>query len=289
MAEGYYCANDDESCFGVDRVCLQEGIFEFTIRDSYGDGINDPGYYNLTSEGEVIVNGGGYNGFMWNETTLFAIPFLVKPSTQPTLSTVPTETTIPSQLPSFLPTQFVCESATSMKQCIEQPCHWDIENGTCVDARGPSPSGGGGNCLDPNPDSFEDGTFPSSPWSISGEDGVWSVATDKSFDGTTSLKSPTLEGRGVISSTSNATLIICDDFLGGVMRLQAYASVGPPMDIFIIYVDGETVSQLVGVNEWEELAIQLQPGPHVVNFSYQYNPFELEDMLLVHQRERVSN
>ena len=23
LAEGYYCANDDESCFGVDRVCLQ--------------------------------------------------------------------------------------------------------------------------------------------------------------------------------------------------------------------------------------------------------------------------
>ena len=117
-----------------------------------------------------------------------------------------------------------------------------------MDARGPSPSGGGGNCLDPNPDSFEDGTFPSPPWSTSGEDGVWSVITDKSFDGTTSLQSPTLEGRGVISSTSNATLIICDDFLGGVMSLQAYASVGLPMDIFTIYVDGETVSQLVDVN-----------------------------------------
>lgn len=139
LAEGYYFANDDESS-SVDRVCLQEGNFEFIIRDSYGDGINDPGYYNLTSEGEIIVNGGGDDGFMWNETTLFAIPFLVKPSTQPTSSTIPTETTIPSQLPSFHPTQFVCESATSMKQCIKQPCRWDIENGTCVDARTTSPT-----------------------------------------------------------------------------------------------------------------------------------------------------
>lgn len=133
--------------------------------------------------------------------------------------------------------------------------------------------------LDPNPDSFEDGTFPSSPWSVSGEDGVWSVTTDKSFDGTTSLKSPTLEGSGAVSSTSNATLIICkENFPGGVMRLQAYASVQPPTDIFIVYIDGEAAAQLVDVNEWTELALGLEPGPHVVNFSYQYNPFEVADL-----------
>jgi len=35
------------------RVCLPEGLYEFTIENIYGGGI----YYNLTSGGEGIISG----------------------------------------------------------------------------------------------------------------------------------------------------------------------------------------------------------------------------------------
>ena len=47
----------------------------------------------------------------------------------------------------------------------------------------------------------------------------------------------------------------------------------PPSDIFVIYVDGESAAQLVDVNEWTDVALGLEPGPHRVDFSYQYNIF----------------
>mmetsp|Transcript_9622 Transcript_9622/g.21698 ORF Transcript_9622/g.21698 Transcript_9622/m.21698 type:complete len:825 (+) Transcript_9622:721-3195(+) len=135
--------------------------------------------------------------------------------------------------------------------------------------------------LDPNPDSFEDGTFPSSPWSTAGADGVWAVSTEKAYDvndsGITSLRSPNLDGT-TIPSVSNATLEICNDFLGGVLRLQVYPSVIPPRDIFIIYIDGEPAAQLVDVHEWTPVALGLQPGPHRIDFSYQYNSFGIDPL-----------
>ena len=60
------------------RLC--EGMYEFTIRDSYGDGIADPGYYSLTSDGAMIVEGGQ---FEYYESTAFALPFVAKPTIQP--------------------------------------------------------------------------------------------------------------------------------------------------------------------------------------------------------------
>jgi len=132
--------------------------------------------------------------------------------------------------------------------------------------------------LDPNPDGFEDGatSFPSSPWNAFAGTmgGLWSISTDKSYEGTSSLRSPTVR----VSSTSNATLQLCDDFLGGVLKLQAYASVQPPTDLFIIYVDGEAAAQLVDVNEWTELDLGLEPGSHLIEFSYQYNPFDVAEL-----------
>lgn len=55
-----------------------------------------------------------------------------------------------------------------------------------------------------------------------------------------------------------------------------YASIQPPLDIFIIYVDGLAAAQLVDVNEWTPLALVLGPGPYTIDFSYQYNPFDLD-------------
>ena len=48
----------------------------------------------------------------------------------------------------------------------------------------------------------------------------------------------------------------------------------PPSNIFVIYVDGVNTAQLFGVSEWMDVELGLQPGPHRVDFSYQYNIFQ---------------
>jgi len=51
---------------------------------------------------------------------------------------------------------------------------------------------------------------------------------------------------------------------------MVYASVEPPRDIFIIYIDGVEAAELVGVNEWQTLELGLTSGAHTIDFSYQY-------------------
>ena len=58
-----------------ESVCLQEGLYQFAIHDSNGDGIccgYGEGSYNVTIYGKVIVQGGVFGT---KETTTFAIPF----------------------------------------------------------------------------------------------------------------------------------------------------------------------------------------------------------------------
>lgn len=130
--------------------------------------------------------------------------------------------------------------------------------------------------LDPNPDSFESGHFPSPPWSTGG-DGVWTLADDRFFDGDYSIISPDLDG-SVGRAVSNATLQTCEEFSGGVLRLNAFASVFPPFDWFHIYVDGSVAGAMVDVNDWTTVELVLQPGLHTIDFSYEYNPFELSGL-----------
>lgn len=137
--------------------------------------------------------------------------------------------------------------------------------------------------LDPNPDSFEDAAFPSMPWSTGGA-GTWSVSTQNAYHGTTSIKSPDLDGAGV-SSISNVTLEICDGFIGGILRFQAIASVMPPRDDFMIYIDGVSAAQLVDVHEWTGVELSLDAGPHRVDFSYQYNTSQLDQPPSTPQRQ----
>ena len=56
-----------------ESMCLKVGEYQFTIYDKYGDGILAPGHYNVTSEGNLIVQGGE---FTLGETTSFSIPFV---------------------------------------------------------------------------------------------------------------------------------------------------------------------------------------------------------------------
>ena len=58
-----------------ESVCLEEGEYEFTIKDKTGDGIccglEGDGHYNITSsEGELLAKGGEFGS---SETTLFSV------------------------------------------------------------------------------------------------------------------------------------------------------------------------------------------------------------------------
>eukprot|EP00585_Thalassiosira_rotula_P001809 CAMPEP_0196135598 /NCGR_PEP_ID=MMETSP0910-20130528/4176_1 /TAXON_ID=49265 /ORGANISM="Thalassiosira rotula, Strain GSO102" /LENGTH=950 /DNA_ID=CAMNT_0041395765 /DNA_START=38 /DNA_END=2890 /DNA_ORIENTATION=- len=64
--------------FGGDEykhsLCLKEGLYEFTIYDSAGNGICCviiPGYYKVQLDGETIIEGGEFG---YEETTTFSLP-----------------------------------------------------------------------------------------------------------------------------------------------------------------------------------------------------------------------
>ena len=80
----------------VAEGCLEPGDYEFTIHDSGGDGIQDPGYYSLKlCKGSCQIVAGG-NDFGYNETTAFTIladgetaPPAVQPTTYSSAPTNP--------------------------------------------------------------------------------------------------------------------------------------------------------------------------------------------------------
>jgi len=66
-------------------VCLLEGEYKFAINDY--DGIELPGYYNITYYGELITAGGDFER---SEVTSFSIPWNPSPSASPSPSSSPT-------------------------------------------------------------------------------------------------------------------------------------------------------------------------------------------------------
>ncbi|EJK70805.1 hypothetical protein THAOC_07810 [Thalassiosira oceanica] len=125
--------------------------------------------------------------------------------------------------------------------------------------------------LDPNPDSFERGSWPVNPWFSSG-DGDWAISTVRASDGTSSLQSPDFDGSPG-PRVSNATLMIGRDYGGGLMNVVVLASVLPPHDFFTINIDGVTANKFASVNEWTAVSLGLSPGEHRIDFSYEYNTF----------------
>ena len=69
MSEDYY--DIDPQSLKVQTVCLNEGRYEFTIQAQLWNGIAEPGYYVITSNGEEIKRGGTWE---YTETTKFSIP-----------------------------------------------------------------------------------------------------------------------------------------------------------------------------------------------------------------------
>ena len=49
----------------------------------------------------------------------------------------------------------------------------------------------------------------------------------------------------------------------------------PPRDILVIYIDDVNSAQLVDTDGFTEVTLGLSPGPHTIDFSYDYNPFNL--------------
>ena len=90
------------------------------------------------------------------------------------------------------------------------------------------------------------------------------------YEGTRLLCSPSFGGRSTPAS-SNATLVIDQTYGRGILSFQVIASVSPPHDLFTVYIDGEVAGQSTMVEEWEEQSFELQPGRHVVEFSYRWN------------------
>jgi hypothetical protein len=135
-----------------------------------------------------------------------------------------------------------------------------------------------GPILKPNPYTFEPpfNVFPAPPrWKTKG-DGVWAIDSSSAHTGQYSIKSPNFDGEPT-KQISNATLEICvPEGQAGPLTFYAKASVLPPQDVFIVYVDGVLAAQLVDVQTFEQVRLELEPGDHRVDFSYQYNIFNLD-------------
>jgi len=69
MSEDYYDVNPQS--LKVQSVCVYDGVYEFNIQAQQWNGIAEPGYYVITSNGEEIKRGGTWE---YTETTEFSIP-----------------------------------------------------------------------------------------------------------------------------------------------------------------------------------------------------------------------
>ena len=70
---GTYASQPDGSTVNID-LCLVDGCYDFTIFDTYGDGIccsYGQGSYNLSSGGTTLASGGAFGS---SETTAFCLP-----------------------------------------------------------------------------------------------------------------------------------------------------------------------------------------------------------------------
>ncbi|EJK46032.1 hypothetical protein THAOC_35327 [Thalassiosira oceanica] len=123
---------------------------------------------------------------------------------------------------------------------------------------------------------FEDGDFPRSPWSTSG-DGNWTIDEGDTYQGLYSIKSPDFNG-SPSKRTSRATFSTCEDFKGGTLTFSHLASVLPPSDVFVIYIDGTSVQHVIDVNDWSKYELKIPAGSHTVDFSYEYNIFNISAM-----------
>jgi len=71
VVKTYQGTYDDRYTLRKESMRLEEGQYQFTIYDSFGDGFYGDGHYNVTSCGVLIVEG----GVRQIEATTFSLPF----------------------------------------------------------------------------------------------------------------------------------------------------------------------------------------------------------------------
>lgn len=107
----------EKGSYYTDEICLEDGEYNFTIYDSYGDGIcciGGDGYYSISLDGIVIAKGGDFGT---NETVSFSIPYDKFPSQSPSMSLTPT--IVPSL--SVVPSASLRPSFTSFPSVSTSP------------------------------------------------------------------------------------------------------------------------------------------------------------------------
>ena len=138
----YQGTSDEILKMRKDTICLSAGVYQFTMHDlkpSRG-GLSYPGYYNVTTSGDIIAQGREFPG-QCNATTTFSLPLTAAPSMMPSETLSPTfrPSFIPSALPSGSPTISPTVTARpSMLPTVSssptETCYWiDIVVGfTCA-------------------------------------------------------------------------------------------------------------------------------------------------------------
>jgi len=126
----YRGTTDDIFKLRKESICLTAGVYQFTMHDEKptGGGFSYPGYYNVSSDGDLIVKG---REFFCNSTTTFALPLTAAPSL------MPSETASPTFSPSYVPSEPPSTSPTISPTVTLQPslspsvsfsptdtCHW---------------------------------------------------------------------------------------------------------------------------------------------------------------------
>ena len=83
--------SDDVFKTRKESMCLASGVYQFTMHNDKptGEGLKYPGYYNVSSGGDMIAQG---REFSCNETTTFSLPLTAAPSMMPSVSSLPTIT-----------------------------------------------------------------------------------------------------------------------------------------------------------------------------------------------------
>jgi len=121
---------DDIFKLRKESICLTAGVYQFTMHDEKptGGGFSYPGYYNVSSSGDLIVEG---REFFCNSTTIFALPLTAAPSMMPSVTTSPTfsPSYVPSEPPSASPTispTVTLQPSTlpSVSSMPTETCYW---------------------------------------------------------------------------------------------------------------------------------------------------------------------
>eukprot|EP00578_Thalassiosira_sp_NH16_P002350 CAMPEP_0181129508 /NCGR_PEP_ID=MMETSP1071-20121207/29357_1 /TAXON_ID=35127 /ORGANISM="Thalassiosira sp., Strain NH16" /LENGTH=2606 /DNA_ID=CAMNT_0023215495 /DNA_START=157 /DNA_END=7977 /DNA_ORIENTATION=- len=122
---------------------------------------------------------------------------------------------------------------------------------------------------------FERGSFPDGDtmWTTSG-DAPWYRTDERAASGSThSIRSPDLGNPELIPKQSNVTFMTDPSWPSGTLHLSILAGVEMPYDDFPYFVDGVLAGQITMDDEFTAAEIPLSAGgPHVVTFSYRYNP-----------------